>query len=144
MRDATARRLSTIHTVVYRATRGVIGRRLVANDMLLLTTTGRRTGRSHTVPLLYLRNGHDVVVMASWGGREHHPDWYHNVTAEPRVRVQINGARTAAVASTLPEPERTVWWKRAVAAYGGYQRYQKRTSRVIPVVRLRLTERPPP
>ncbi len=57
MRDLTAKRLSAFHTFVYRATRGLLGRRIVDNDMLLLTTTGRVSGRLHTVPLLYLREG---------------------------------------------------------------------------------------
>ena len=73
LRDSTAKecvpRLSRLHTLFYRATGGRVGRRLVDNDMLLLTTTGRRTGKPHTVPLLYLRDDAAFVVFASWGGR---------------------------------------------------------------------------
>ena len=67
MRDATARRLSTLHTLAYRLTRGRLGRRLVDNDMLLLTTTGRRSGRRHTIPLLYLRDGDSVTFEVTQG-----------------------------------------------------------------------------
>jgi deazaflavin-dependent oxidoreductase (nitroreductase family) len=136
MRDATARRLSTLHRLLFRSTSGRVGKRLVDNDMLLLTTTGRRSGRLHTVPLLYLRDGASLIVIASWGGRPRNPEWYSNLMADRRVTVELPGLRYDAEATPLPEPERSVWWGRAVAAYGGYDNYQSRTDRVIPVVRL--------
>ena len=136
MRDATARRLSTLHTRLYRWTRGRIGRRLVDNDMLLLSTRGRRTGRDHTVPLLYLRDGDDIIVMASWGGRNSSPEWYRNLAAHPRVAVQIDGTRYPALAEELTGSERSTWWANAVTAYPGYADYQERTVRQIPVIRL--------
>ena len=139
MKDSTARRLSALHRVLFRSTRGAVGRRLVGNDMLLLTTTGHRTGRSHTVPLLYLMDGDDPIVIASWGGRPYDPMWYTNLVADPNVRVQLHSRRFAARAETLPEPTRSEWWDRAVAAYSGYAAYQSRTARVIPVVRLTRT-----
>ena len=136
MRDTSARRLSTLHTLAYRFTGGRIGRRLVNNDMLLVTTTGRRSGRKHTIPLLYLRDGDAVIVIASWGGRDYPPDWYLNVVADPEVSVQMNGAGWDAVAEELDEPERSTWWQHAVTAYDGYAEYQSRTKRVIPILRL--------
>ncbi|MDJ0959584.1 MAG: nitroreductase family deazaflavin-dependent oxidoreductase [Acidimicrobiia bacterium] len=123
--------------MLFRSTRGAVGRRLVGNDMLLLTTTGHRTGRSHTVPLLYLVDGDDPIVIASWGGREEHPHWYSNLVAEPAVGVQIRGATFPAHAQPLDEPDRSVWFDRAIDTYGGYATYQRRTDRVIPVIRLR-------
>ena len=75
MQDATARRLSTLHRWLFRSTSGRVGKRLVNNDMLLLTTTGRRSGRLHTVPLLYLRDDSGPIVISSWGGRPHHRQW---------------------------------------------------------------------
>jgi len=142
MREGTARRLSALHTRLYRLSGGRIGRRLVQNDMLLLTTRGRRSGRPHTVPLLYLRDEDDVFVIASWGGRDQPPHWYLNAISDPAVMVQIDGRRTPAVAAPLPEPERTTRWNQAVRAYGGYARYQARTQRVIPVLRLALEAAP--
>jgi deazaflavin-dependent oxidoreductase (nitroreductase family) len=136
VRDDIAKRLSALHRVVYRTSRGVIGRRLVDNDMLLLTTTGRHTGGAHTVPLLYLCDDDTPLVIASWGGRDRHPEWYLNLLSDPQVEVQIRGGRFAATAAPLGEPERSEWWKRAVAAYDGYATYQSRTDRVIPIVRL--------
>ncbi len=140
MRDRTARRLSTLHRILYRLTGGRVGRRLVRNDMLLLTTRGRRTGRPHTVPLLYLLDGDDPVVIASWGGRPTHPEWYENLLADPHVSVQIGAARFSATAEPLVEPARTFVFERAVAAYPGYAVYQARTDRIIPVVRLVRSE----
>lgn len=136
MRDATARRLSTIHRLLFRSTSGRVGKRLVDNDMLLLTTIGRRSGKAHTVPLLYLRDGGDLVVIASWGGRPHHPQWFANLVDHPEVGVALPGTRFPAIATAMAEPERSAWWDRAVVAYQGYAEYQARTDRIIPVVRL--------
>lgn len=136
MRDGTAKVLSLAHRLAYQATGGRLGRRLVNNDMLLLTTTGRRSGTDHTVPLLYLRDAADVVVIASWGGRDYPPHWYLNLASNPVVSVQIDDTRWRGVAADLDEPERSAWWARAVAAYDGYAEYQSRTERVIPVVRI--------
>ena len=137
MRDRTARTLSTIHTLRYRLTGGRVGRRLVDNDMRLLTTRGRRSGRPHTVPLLYLRDGEDLVVIASWGGRPQHPHWYTNLEANPRASVQVLKKRWEVKAEPMAAGERTEWWSRIVDAYDGYAVYQARTDRQIPVVRLR-------
>ncbi len=136
MRDLNVKLLSRLHAAVYRATGGRIGRRLVDNDMLLLTTTGRISGRPHTVPLLYLRDGEDLVVIASYGGRPQHPEWYRNLLSDPVATVQILGERRSVRAETMAEDERSAWWPRIVAAYGDYAVYQSRTDRTIPVVRL--------
>ena len=146
MRDDTARRLSRLHAVVYRLTGGVLGRRLVGNDMLLLTTRGSRTGRRHTVPLLYLRDDETMIVIASWGGRPENPDWYGNLEAQPRATVQVRSRVSAVRARTATPAEREAWWPRIVAAYPGYRAYQSHTDRIIPVVflepdRARSTDR---
>ena len=62
-------------------------------DYLLLTTTGRHSGKKHTVPLLYLRDGSNLVAIASFGGKPRHPDWFHNLTRDPNVTVQVGGDR---------------------------------------------------
>ena len=104
--------------------------------MLLVTTRGRKSGRDHTVPLLYLRDDPAVIVIASWGGRDNPPQWFLNMKAEPTVSVQVDERRWKATATELAEPERSQWWTRAVAAYEGYAAYQSRTDRVIPILRL--------
>lgn len=136
MRDGTARRLSLLHTGLYRATGGRVGRRLVDNDMLLLTTTGRVTGAPHTVPLLYLSDDPHYVVFASWGGRPSHPEWYLNLIDTPEAVVQVDAQQTPVVARTAAGPERERWWTAAQRAYDGYTVYQSRTDRQIPVVLL--------
>lgn len=92
------------------------------------------SGAEHTVPLLYLRSGRSLVVIASYGGRPDHPTWYQNLVADPRVEVQVNRTRTARIARTASAEERTEWWPRIVAAYPGYSTYESRTDREIPVV----------
>ena len=136
MRDSNVKRLSALHGAVYHMTGGRIGRRLVHNDMLLLTTIGRITGTKHRVPLLYLREGEDYVVIASFGGRPQHPDWYLNLVVEPHATAQIlNETRPVRGATFAPEERRT-WWPRIVNAYSDYDLYQSRTEREIPIVRL--------
>ena len=139
MKDTTARSLSRLHRILFQATGGRIGRRFVDNDMLLLSTTGRRSGKTHTVPLLYLDGGDTVVVIASWGGRDHHPDWYLNLLAHPAASINVRGTKRQLVARTADPTERAAWWPRVTAAYDGYTEYQSRTDREIPVVLLEAT-----
>ena len=136
MKDSSVRSWSAFHRRLYRLTGGRLGRRLVGNDMLLLTTRGRVSGLRHTVPLLYLPDGRGYVVIASFGGRPRHPDWYLNLTApmHPQVEVQVQGRREKVVARTATPEERAIWWPRVVAAYEGYREYQSKTDREIPVV----------
>lgn len=139
MKDRNVRRFSSLHKALFRVTGGLIGRRLVDNDMLLLTTTGRRTGRGRTVPLLYLEDGDMTVVIASYGGRDRHPAWYLNLVDHPSVRVRKPGEVFTAVARTADSKERAELWPRITTAYAGYATYQKRTDRQIPVVVLEPT-----
>ncbi|MFV1999629.1 MAG: nitroreductase family deazaflavin-dependent oxidoreductase [Acidimicrobiia bacterium] len=134
MKDASVKLFSLLHTTLYRATGGAIGRRLVNNDMLLLTTSGRSTGARHTVPLLYLREGERFVVIASYGGRPHHPEWYLNLLTQPDAMVQTERTTTPVIATTMSTADRDIWWPRIVTAYADYANYQSRTERQIPVV----------
>lgn len=104
--------------------------------MLLLTTTGRRSGKPHTVPLLFLEHGRGYAVIASYGGRPHHPDWYFNLRAEANATVHVDGRRVPVSARDATAEEREDLWSRAVLAYPGYDDYQARTGRAIPVVTL--------
>ena len=134
MKDSAVKRWSGVHAWLFRVSGGRLGRRLVGNDMLLLTTIGRLSGRSHTVPLLYLRDGNSLVIIASYGGRLHHPHWYENLVVEPEVDVQIGRVTERRLARTASSAEHATWWPRIVEAYDGYENYQSRTSRQIPVV----------
>lgn len=136
MRDSSLKRWSSAHRRLFRATGGRLGKRLVANNMLLLTSTGRTTGKTHTVPLLYLEENDLLVVIASYGGRDRYPDWYLNLAASPEVVVELPGQRRAMIARTATPDERARWWPRIVDAYDGYAVYQAKTKREIPVVLL--------
>ncbi|MDX1468596.1 MAG: nitroreductase family deazaflavin-dependent oxidoreductase [Acidimicrobiia bacterium] len=135
MKDSSVKRWSAVHTAVFAATGGLVGRRLVDNDMLLLTTIGRASGRPHTVPLLYLAEDDRLVVIASYGGRDWHPDWFLNLEANPLVAARVPfRRRRQMVARTASPDERERWWPRIVRAYGGYAEYEAKTERQIPVV----------
>lgn len=140
MHDVSVKVLSLAHTTLFRVTGGIIGSRLVNNDMLLLTTTGRASGNRHTVPLLYLTDGDDHIVIASYGGRSAHPDWYRNLLHDSNASIQVGNRRMNVDASTMPAAERDRWWPTVVDAYGDYETYQSRTDREIPVVRLRQSQ----
>jgi deazaflavin-dependent oxidoreductase (nitroreductase family) len=141
LKDSSVKRWSAVHSFLYRLTRGLVGRRLADNDILLLTTTGHRSGEEHTVPLLYLHDGDRYVVIASYGGRPHHPTWYENLLAHPEVAVQIRSRRRSMLARTATPEERERWWPQVVAAYQGYADYQSRTGRKIPIVFLESVEK---
>lgn len=137
MHDATVKLLSRLHTAVLRGSRGRLGTRLVNNDMFLLTTTGRTTGQEHTVPLLYLADGDDLIVIASYGGRPDDPDWYRNLMSNSNATARVGSEQRTVRAETLSSDERSAWWPTIVAAYSDYATYQAQTERLIPVVRLR-------
>jgi len=129
------RRVMKAHTLVYRATRGKIGHRLPgAPPMLLLDHTGARSGIRRTSPLVYVRDGDDVVIVASKGGHPKHPAWYHNLMANPEATVQIGSERQAVRARVASAEERGRLWDKAVQTYAGYRGYQERTDREIPLV----------
>jgi deazaflavin-dependent oxidoreductase (nitroreductase family) len=132
----TVRVLGRLHRMVYRVSRGAIGGRLAGNDMLLLTTTGRRSRRPRTVPLLFLRDGADLVVIASFGGRPHHPDWYRNLDHHPEAAVQVRGERFEVTARTAGPADRERLWPQVLDANSRYREYEARTGREIPVVLL--------
>jgi F420H(2)-dependent quinone reductase len=123
------------HTWIYRATRGLIGHRVPGlPPMLLLDHVGAKSGVRRTTPLLYMTDGDDVVIVASKGGYERHPAWYHNLRAHPETTVQIGAERRAVRARTVTPPERERLWPKVVGAYRDYERYQERTGREIPLL----------
>ena len=100
----------------------------------LLTHKGRKSGREFTAPLLFLRDGDRVVLVASQGGLPSDPQWYRNVVADPHVVVQIRGDVRPMVARTATPEEREALWPRLVELYADFASYQSWTDRVIPVV----------
>lgn len=128
------KRMGRWHVTMYRLTGGLLGARMDGMDMLLLTTTGRKTGKSRTVPLPYFRDGTRYVLIASYGGHPRNPAWLDNIAADGRVAIQIGFRRTTAHAVVPAEPERDRIWRAITALYPRYIAYQEKTSRRIPVV----------
>ena len=101
---------------------------------LVLTTTGRKSGKPLTLPLIYGRAGNSCVVIASKGGAPQHPAWYLNLEANPEVEVQVKAECFRARARTASGKERAALWRQMVEIYHPYEKYQAATSREIPVV----------
>jgi proline iminopeptidase len=104
------------------------------STILLLTTTGRKTGNPSTTPLIFDFDGEAPVVVASQGGAPEHPGWYRNITKNPHVEVQIKGERFAATARDAEGDERERLWKQMNRIWPHFDEYQARTERRIPVV----------
>lgn len=125
---------SAAQVALFKATNGRVGRTFFGRNVCLLTTVGRKTGAKRVVPLLYLKEGENVVVVASKGGWVSDPLWYRNLVATPRVRVQIGALDREYVARTASDAERSALWPKLVAMYPSYEDYQSVTDRKIPVV----------
>lgn len=129
-----ARGVFSMHQVVYRATGGLVGQRLGNLTFLLLTTRGAKSGLARTLPLVYGRDGDNLVLVASKGGSPKHPAWYVNLSAHPDVVVQVGSTNVWMRARTATGAERTRLWKLMTRQYKGYDGYQQRTDRAIPIV----------
>jgi F420H(2)-dependent quinone reductase len=133
---------SRFHSWVYRRTNGKVLSRMRGNPTLLLTTTGRRTGRPHTVPLPYIGDGDAMIVVGSASGSERHPAWVLNLIANPRVTVRYLADSGSAQAEILADGERKAMWERINVEAPWYAGYQRRTRREIPLIRLTRTQFP--
>ncbi|MFH8606889.1 nitroreductase/quinone reductase family protein [Streptomyces sp. NPDC018029] len=123
----------------FRANGGKVGGPFEGGDLLLLTTTGAKSGKKHTTPLGFVRDGETLLVIGSNLGGPRHPDWYHNVLAHPTVTVELGTDAFEAIAVPAEGERRDRLFERVVAAEPGYGDYQTRTSRILPVV---VLERP--
>lgn len=130
------------HVETYRRTGGVEGHRWHGRPHLLLTTTGRRTGREHTVPLVYAplstSDGPRLVVVASAGGAETHPAWFLNLRHDPGVGVQLWGRTWTTAAEQADGEVEEAAWAAAGRTWEGFLRYRQQTARRIPFVLLDL------
>ncbi len=126
-----------LHTALYKATGGRLGHKIpgVPGRMLLLDHKGAKSDIERTSPLLYFRDGEDLVIVASKGGFPKHPAWYHNLKANPETTVQVASHRVPVRARTASPEERERLWPLAVKSYHGYADYQVRSKgREIPLV----------
>jgi deazaflavin-dependent oxidoreductase (nitroreductase family) len=106
----------------------------VGRPMLILTTTGAKTGKPRTTPLVYTRHGDGYVIVASKGGSDNHPAWYRNIVANPVVTVEVDGQTFRAHARVTDEAERQQLYERHAEVHPSFHDYVKKTSRVIPVI----------
>ena len=128
---------SPLNTLVYRLSGGRIFGKTRDVPILLLTTTGRKSGKLRTAPLLYREDSDAFVVIASFGGQPEHPAWYLNLEAEPVATVQVGGANVPVRAETVEGDERERLWKLMSDGYTSFESYKAKTTRTIPVVALR-------
>lgn len=122
------------HVWIYQRTNGVVGSRLLHYPAALITTTGRKSGRSRTTATLYLRDGDRVVLPASFGGRDHDPAWYLNIGADPEVHVQVGSERRQMRARDATAAERKHLWPELTRMYPPYRNYREAADRPIPLV----------
>ena len=122
------------HVRRYLQTDGAEGHDWQGTTVLILTTTGRRSGEPRSTPLIYGKRGEDHVVVASKGGAEEHPAWYLNLSEQPEVTVQVRGDRFNARARTATAEEKPELWRMMIDRWPAYEEYQRKTGREIPVV----------
>ncbi|NIR38357.1 MAG: nitroreductase family deazaflavin-dependent oxidoreductase [Actinobacteria bacterium] len=124
----------------FRANAGNVGGFFADKTVLLLHTTGARSGLARLTPLVYRQEGGRIFVFASKGGSDSHPDWYHNLKANPAVRVEIGTDTVPAAAVEIVGDERDAVYGRQAASIRNFADYQTATDRVIPVVELVVGE----
>ena len=118
----------------FRANEGKVGGHFEGKALLLLHTSGAKSGRERINPLATVRDGDRFVVIASKGGADTHPDWYHNIVANPQVTVEFGTDTFQADAAVTDEPERTRLYDKMVEMMAGFDEYRKGTTRIIPVI----------
>ena len=119
---------------LYRVSAGRIGGTMYGGDVLLLTTTGRKTGKQRTLPLIYIMDGSTYVLTASIGGAPKHPGWFFNLRSHPRAVIQVKDRRINVVAEVASKEKKRELWAQLVAALPFYEKYQRKTTRDIPMV----------
>ncbi len=128
---------SKIHIIIYHWTGGIIGGHIFGNQMLLLTTTGRKTGQPRTTPVAYLTDGDAMIIVGGAAGVAKHPDWWLNLQSHPEAQVQVGRRRLQVSATKALLEEQQRLWARYPAQHVLFESMQKRVSREIPVVILR-------
>ena len=123
----------------YRANGGQLSGQLANSQILLLTTTGAKSGQERVTPMGYRLDGDRIVVIAADAGADKHPDWYYNLLAHPQVEVEFGDERYAATATPVTGEARDRLFAEQVRRMPGFGDYQRQTDRVIPVIELRRT-----
>ena len=132
--------VSYFNTWLYRTSGGKLGGKAAGAPVMLLITTGRKSGQPRTAPLLYLEDGEDIVVVASQGGMSEDPLWFKNLEANPEAEIEIGKEKRKVRARRATDEEKATHWPKVTGLYSGFDLYQARTERNIPVVILSPTE----
>jgi F420H(2)-dependent quinone reductase len=125
---------------LYNVSGGRIGGKMGKVPILLLTTTGRKTGKQRTLPLVYIMDDGAYVVTGSAGGADKHPSWFFNIRSDPQATIQVKDKHIKVTAEIVGPEKKSELWARLVAVAPNFAGYQKRTSREIPMVILRPVE----
>lgn len=120
----------------FRANNGKVGGYFADAKLLLLTTTGAKSGKARTMPLAYVNDDERLVIIASKAGAPTNPDWYYNLLANPVATIEVGTERFQVRASVANEPKRTQLYAKMVAVMPGFADYERKTSRKIPVLTL--------
>lgn len=120
----------------FRANKGKVGGMFEGANLVLLTTTGAKSGKRTTSPVMYFEDGDRYIVIASYAGADHHPAWYHNLVANPEVTAEIGTETYELTAEVVDEEERDRLYAHVVTIAPGFAEYQEKTTRRIPVVAL--------
>lgn len=127
----------SLWNVLYRASSGRIGGKMGRVEVLLLTTTGRKSGKKRTLPLVYIMDGPAYVITASAGGADKNPGWFFNVRSNLQSLIQVREKQIKVTAEVAGPEKRSELWARLVELAPNFAGYEKRTSREIPMVILR-------
>ena len=127
----------SVFVFLYRLTRGKFGGRVQGLQVLLLTTIGRKTGEARTRPLGYFMDNGNYVITASNAGFDTNPAWFHNLRANPQVKIEIKDQPMEAEAKIAPPEKRNALWSKLISLSPTYANYARKTSREIPMVILR-------
>jgi deazaflavin-dependent oxidoreductase (nitroreductase family) len=142
--DALVTFIDRVTQRIYRFTDGRLGGKQLTYSMLLLHTTGRKSGQKRTHTLLYVRDGEDMIVCASNNGQAHHPAWYWNLKANPRAQVQAGRQHYEVIAEIATGEQYQRLWQKLVAVRPQYIEYRTRTTREFPIVILKPVDAPVP
>jgi deazaflavin-dependent oxidoreductase (nitroreductase family) len=126
-----------LHVFIYRLTGGRLGGGMNGFKVLILTTRGRKSGKLHTNPVGYFERDDDYLIVASNGGQDKHPAWYHNLKANPNITIQVMDKVMQVHAEILTGEARSAAWKQVVETAPAFGNYQKSTTREIPLVALK-------
>jgi deazaflavin-dependent oxidoreductase (nitroreductase family) len=125
---------TALHIFIYRLTSGILGSQMGGQSMLLLSTTGRKSGKIHVIAISYFRDGNHYLLVASNWGKEHHPAWYHNLISQPLADIQVKARKLRVTGRPAADEEYERLWTLVNAKNPMYTRYQQNTRRKIPIV----------